>query len=132
MEAEVGNITAILAAQGQAAPQFRALMDKLGQIQGQREELEKQVQKLDCEIVELETRQVDAEILRRNLAQFSENFQRLTPEQQKRLLALLVSEVLYDMQGAKIKLTLRPLPDLGFQVEGDRISFDERLNWLPD
>jgi hypothetical protein len=31
-----------------------------------------------------------------------------------------------------MKLTLRPLPDLGFQVEGDKASFDERLNWLPE
>ena len=30
-----------------------------------------------------------------------------------------------------MKLTLRPLPDLGFQVVGDKVSFDERLKWLP-
>jgi len=131
-EAEVGNITAILAAQGQAAPQYRALMDKLGDVQGRREELEKQVQKLDCEVVELETRQIDAEIIRRNLENFSLNFPRLTPEHQKELLALLVEEIVYDTQASKMKLTLRPLPDLGFEVVGDRVSFDERLNWLPE
>jgi len=130
-EAEVGNITAILAAQGQAAPQYRALMDKLGDVQGRREELEKQVQKLDCEVVELETRQIDAEIIRRNLENFSLNFPRLTPQHQKELLALLVEEIIYDTQASKMKLTLRPLPDLGFEVVGDRVSFDERLNWLP-
>lgn len=131
-EAEVGNITAILAAQGQAAPQYRALMDKLGEVQGRREELEKQVQRLDCEVIELETRQIDAEIIRRNLENFSLNFPRLTPQHQKELLALLVEEIVYDTQASKMKLTLRPLPDLGFQVVGDRVSFDERLNWLRD
>lgn len=131
-EAEVANITAILAAQGQAAPQYRALMDKLGQIQGEREALEKQVQRLDCEIVELETRQIDAEVLRRNLERFSSVFSDLAPEQRKRLVALLVSEVVYDAQASKMKLTLRPLPDLGFEVVGDRVSFDERQIWLRD
>lgn len=48
----------------------------------------------------------------------------------KELLALLVGEVVYDAQKSKIKLTLRPLPDLGFQVEGDKVSFDERLKSL--
>jgi len=88
IESEVGNITNILAAQGQAAPQYRALMDKLGQVQGRREELEKQVQRIDCELVELETRQIDAEIIRRNLENFSLSFPRLSPQNQKELLAL--------------------------------------------
>jgi len=129
-EAEVGNITSILAAHGPSAPHYRALMDKLEQVQGRREELEKQVQKLDCEVVELESRQIDAEIIRRNLESFSGFYTKLTPPQQKELLALLVAEVVYDTQASKMKLTLRPLPDLGFQVVGDKVSFDERLNWL--
>ncbi len=131
-EAEVGNITSILAAQGPAAPQYRALMDKLGQVQERREDLEKQVQRLDCEVVELESRQIDAEIIRRNLESFSGFYTKLTPPQQKELLALLVGEVVYDPAASKMKLTLRPLPDLGFQVVGDKVSFDERLNWLRD
>lgn len=132
IESEVGNITNILASQGQAAPQYRALMDKLGHVQGRREELEKQVQRIDCEVVELETRQIDAEIIRRNLESFSLSFPRLSPQNQKELLALLIEEIIYDPQKSKMKLTLRPLPDLGFEVVGDRVSFDERLKWLRD
>lgn len=45
-------------------------------------------------------------------------------------MALLVQEVRYGQSEGKIKLTLRPLPDLGWSVEGDRVSFDERTNWL--
>jgi len=132
LEAEVGNVTAILAAQGPAAPQYRALMDKLGLVQSRREELEKQVQRLDYEVVELETRQIDAELIRRNLENFSAYYTNLTPQQQKELLALLIAEIVYDPAASKIKLTLRPLPDLDFQVVGDKVSFDERLNWLRD
>lgn len=106
-------------------------MDKLGQVQERREDLEKQVQRLDCEVVELESRQIDAEIIRRNLESFSGFYTKFPPPQQKKLLALLVGEVDYDPAVSKMKLTLRPLPDLGFQVVGDKVSFDERLNWLP-
>ncbi len=131
-EAEVSNITAILAAQGPSAPQFRALMDRLGERQGNREELETRVQKLDAEIVELESRQIDADLIRRNLENFSRYFPRLTPQHQKELMTLLVQEIIYNPAASKMRLTLRPLPDLGFQVVGDRVSFDERLNWLRD
>ncbi|MDD5655909.1 MAG: hypothetical protein PHF00_01460 [Elusimicrobia bacterium] len=47
VEAEVGNVTSILAEQGKDSPLYRALMDKLGQTAAKREELEKQVQALD-------------------------------------------------------------------------------------
>jgi hypothetical protein len=60
------------------------------------------------------------------------SFPRLSLQNQKELLALLIEEIVYDPQKSKMKLTLRPLPDLGFQVEGDKVSFDERLNWLRD
>ena len=39
--------------------------------------------------------------------------------------------MVYAEKDSKIKLILRPLPDLGWEVDGDRISFDERPNWLP-
>ena len=78
-------------------------------MQGRREDLEKQVQKLDCEVVELESREIDAEIIRRNLGSFSGFYTKLTPPQQKELLALLVAEIVYDTQASKMKLTLRPI-----------------------
>ena len=53
------------------------------------------------------------------------------PQNRKELLALLIQEVVYAQEQSKIKLTLRPLPDLHWQVEGDKVSFDERTNWLP-
>ena len=129
-EAEVRNITTILAEQGKEAPQYRALIDKLGQVEGRRVELENQVEGLDQEVQRLERRQIDAEVIRRNLENFSLVFGKLTPERQKELVALLVQEVSYSQQDHKIKLTLRPLPDLDLRVEGHKISFDERTDWL--
>lgn len=29
-------------------------------------------------------------------------------------------------------MTLRPLPELDLEVEGDKVSFDEHQKWLPD
>jgi site-specific DNA recombinase len=130
LESEDGNVTAILAEQGKENHLYRALIDKLGQTAERREELEKQVQALDHEIARLESRQIEAEVIRRNLENFSRVFAKLTPEKQKELMALLVQEVGYGQDQGKIKLTLRPLPDLGWSIEGDEVSFDERTNWL--
>jgi hypothetical protein len=41
-----------------------------------------------------------------------------------------VQEVTYHEDAHKIRLTLRPRPDLDCKVEGDKVSFDERLKWL--
>lgn len=131
LESEVGNIASILAEQGKESPQYRVLVDKLGQVQARREQLESQVQTIDRDIAELESRRIDAEVICRNLANFARVFAKLAPERQRELTALLVQEVVYSQETSKIKLTLRPLPDLGIQVEGDnKVSFDERLNWL--
>lgn len=130
IESEVGNIASILAEQGKEAPQYRVLIDKLGQVQSRREQLEAQVQSLDREIADLESRRIDAEVVCRNLQNFGRVFGKLKPERQRELTALLVREVLYAQDKSKIRLTLRPLPDLGFQVEGDKVSFDERQDWL--
>ena len=131
LEAEVGNIASILAEQGKESPQYRVLVEKLGQVQTRREQLEAQVQAVDRDIAELESRRIDAEVICRNLANFSRVFSKLAPERQRELTALLVQEVVYAPGESKIKLTLRPLPDLGIQVEDDhKVSFDERLNWL--
>jgi len=59
------------------------------------------------------------------------NHCRLTPQHQRELLALLIQEVGYAQEQSKIKLTLRPLPDLGWQIDGEKVSFDQRLDWLP-
>ncbi|MDD5655908.1 MAG: hypothetical protein PHF00_01455 [Elusimicrobia bacterium] len=68
--------------------------------------------------------------MRRNLENFSRAFGKLSPEKRKELIGLLVQEVRYNQAEGKIKLILRPLPDLGWSVNGDEISFDESQNWL--
>ena len=87
---------------------------------------------MEQQLQDLESRQVDAEVIQRNLANISEALQRLPLDRRKELIALLLREVVYAEKDSKIKLILRPLPDLGWEVEGDRISFDERPNWLRD
>ncbi len=37
-----------------------------------------------------------------------------------------MADIVCDTQASKIKLTLRPLPDLGWSVDGDKVSFDQR------
>ena len=40
-------------------------------------------------------------------------------------------EIVYNQDPSKIKMTLRPLPELDLEMEGDKVSFDERQIWLP-
>jgi hypothetical protein len=82
-------------------------------------------------IQRLESRQIDAEIIRTNLKRFTEVFEKLTLPERKDFLRLLIKDILYDHQQGKIKLTLRQLPDLDIEVIDGKVSFDERQIWLP-
>ena len=86
---------------------------------------------IEVGIQRMESRQIDAEIIRTNLKRFTEVFEKLTAPERKDFLRLLLKEVLYDHQEGKIKLTLRQLPDLGIEAIDGKVSFDERQIWLP-
>ena len=73
---------------------------------------------------------IDADVIRQNLQRFDAVFDKLTPNEKKDLLRLLIKEIIYNQDPSKIKMTLRPLPELDLEVEGDKVSFDERQKWL--
>ena len=70
-------------------------------------------------------------MIRQNLQRFDAVFDKLTSNEKKDLLRLLIKEIIYNQDPSKIKMTLRPLPELDLEVEGDKVSFDERQKWLP-
>lgn len=73
---------------------------------------------------------IDADLISRNLCRFEAVFDKLTPNEKKDLLRLLVKEIIYNQDPSKIKMTLLPLPELDLEVEGDKVSFDECQKWL--
>ncbi|MDE1976818.1 MAG: recombinase family protein, partial [Elusimicrobia bacterium] len=132
IEADLRNVVDTIADRGKENPAYRALLDKVAELQGRKDALEVKTTELEHQIQDLENREIDAEVIRRNLENFSKVFGRLTPQHQRELLALLIQEVGYAQDQSKIKLTLRPLPDLGWRIDGEKISFDERQIWLRD
>jgi len=131
IDQEARRIVATLGHSGNGAPKNRFILERLDELQATKQQTEERLAEIGVEIQRLENRVIDAEIIRQNLQRFSAVFAKLTPDEKKSLLQLLIKEVNYDRNQAKIKLTLRQLPDLDLQVEGNKVSFDESKVWLP-
>ncbi|MBI4064297.1 MAG: recombinase family protein [Elusimicrobia bacterium] len=154
-EGEARNLVSVLAEKGAGSKKYRFIMDRLGELEEKAKELKAKIESNDQEVQELEQSRINADVIRHNLLTFSRVFNRLSPIKQRELTALLVQEIIYapaveegtphpalSLKGrgvrkeetkkeeSKIKLTLRPLPDLGWEVDGDNVRFDERTNWL--
>ncbi|MBI4970552.1 MAG: hypothetical protein HZC17_01760 [Candidatus Omnitrophica bacterium] len=109
----------------------RFVLEKLDELEATKQKAEERLAEINLTVQKLEGQVIDAEIIRKNLKQFEAAFEKLTLNERKDLLRLLIKEVIYDQTQSKIKLTLRPLPDLGFVIEDGKVSFDERQEWLP-
>ncbi|MFC1521856.1 recombinase family protein [Elusimicrobiota bacterium] len=131
-ESEARNLVAVLAQKGPASEKYKFIMDRVDELEKKRNEIGAKLEKTEMEIQALEQRQINADVIRHNLLSFSRVFNRLSPPKQKELVALMVKEVIYDEEESKIKLTLRPLPDLKWDMDQNKVSFEERLNLLPD
>ncbi len=154
-DGEARNLVSVLAEKGVASEKYRFIMDRLGELEEKAKELKAKIERTDQEIQDLEQRQINADVIRHNLLTFSKVFNRLSPIKQRELTALLVQEVVYapaieegtphpalspqagrgikekERAGeSKINLVLRPLPDLGWEMDGDNVRFDERTNLL--
>ncbi|MBI4397444.1 MAG: hypothetical protein HY548_10135 [Elusimicrobia bacterium] len=91
-------------------------MDELNKMGAKKGELSGKLQVLNHEIRSLEERQIDADVVRNNLLNFNEVFQKLTDNEQKELVQLVVKEILYDKARGVIQLLLRPLPEMEWDV----------------
>ncbi|HLD49760.1 MAG TPA: recombinase family protein, partial [bacterium] len=109
----------------------RFITDRLDELQETKQKAEEKLAEIELSIRGLEGRMIDAEVIQHNLQRFEAVFEKLTPNEKKDLLRLLIKEIIYNQDPSKIKMTLRPLPELDLEVEGDKVSFDERQKWLP-
>jgi len=107
------------------------ITDRLDELQEAKQKAEERLAEIELSIQSLEGRMIDANVIRHNLQRFDAVFEKLTPNEKKDLLRLLIKEIIYNQDPSKIKMTLRPLPELDLEVEGDKVSFDERTKWLP-
>ena len=109
----------------------RFITDRLDELQEKKQKSEERFAEIELSIQSLEGRMIDADVIRHNLQRFDAVFEKLTSNEKKDLLRLLIKEIIYNQDPSKIKMTLRPLPELDLEVEGDKVSFDERTKWLP-
>ncbi len=130
VEAEGKNWTVILGQEGPESPRRDFLMERLDELGKKRKNLQERLILLESDIAQLETRQMDAELVQQLLGNFLNVFKGLTPKEQKEYIRLLVKEVIYD--GAKSEITLGLYPiDLIRPMEAFGVNFDQSTRWLP-
>jgi len=87
----------------------KALSDRLPELETRKEQLEDQIQRLDFEIAQIKGYQIDTELLTKTLLDFRAVYNELTPEEQTRLLQLMVQEVVLGEE--TLKISVFPLGD---------------------
>jgi site-specific DNA recombinase len=130
IEGEIKNWMDIMGEEGTASPRKGLILERMGQLGIKREELKRKLLAYENEIVELESRRVDAEVYQRNLSAFIEVFERLEPKQKKEFIRLLVREVIFDRTNSRIRLALASFE--GFEWTSGRfpLSFETSTKWL--
>lgn len=93
----------------------KAMAERLPELEKRKEQLEEQIQRLEFEIGQLKDYQIDAELLTKTLQDFRAIYNELTPEEQTRLLQLMVQEVVLGEE--TLKISVYPLGDAGKPLE---------------
>ncbi len=129
---EANKLVSVLGSSNNGHAKNHFVLERLHELENSEKDNQTKVSEVEMELQKLENRMIDANVIRQNLQRFEAVFAKLMPNEKKELLRLLIKEIFYDLNHSKIKLFLRQLPDLGIQVDGDKISFDESAVWLPD
>ena len=131
VEGEASNLLNVLSSEGQDVKKNRFVLKRLSELEEKGHIIEAKIQEIKLSIEKLENQVINAEIIQQNFRRFSEVFEELTPSDKRELLQLLIKEILYDKDHSKIKIALRPLPDIGpFIVNHQNKCFDAVSSWL--
>jgi len=93
----------------------KAMSDRLPELEIRKEQLEEHIQRLEFEIGQLKDYQIDTELLTKTLRDFRAVYNELTPEEQTRLLQLMVQEVVLGED--TLRISVFPLGDAGKPLE---------------
>lgn len=126
------NIGKILAMEGPNSKRYEYLMRQIDALQEQKESANSKLKALEKEIIELESRKVDADVMRRNFESFGRLFEKIKPKELAELMRLLIQSVDFDGVGSRVKIVYRALPEINFENGLDEASFDYRKDRLPD
>jgi len=93
----------------------KPMADRLPELEIRKEQLEEHIQRLEFEIGKLNGYQIDSELLTKTLRDFRAVYNELTPDEQTRLLQLMVQEVVLGED--TLKISVFPLGDSGKPLE---------------
>ncbi|MCX5784562.1 MAG: recombinase family protein [Elusimicrobia bacterium] len=129
IDGDIKNLVGVLAQEGTTSPRYTVIMERLDEAQAKKETVRTKLFALDKEILEHESRAVDAEIVRQNIENFLLIFGQCNYEEQRELLKILIREVTYDGKNSRVKIALRPLSRAWGDVARLEGLFDYRQNW---
>lgn len=118
VESQAANLVTILAEEGPESERKSFVLDQLEKLTTKKEELKARQEKAARELQALEERRIEADTVANNLRSFSRVFNKVTPKEQKELVQLMVKEAIYDGARNTLKLVLRALPSIGWDVNG--------------
>lgn len=105
------------------------IADRLKNLEGEEKELQGQLEKTIFEIQNRENDSISAELIRQTYSNFDLVFDNLTPSEKKRLVQLLIKQIIYTKDN--IKIDLYEFPHIGLDLNAHSEVLDERLKWLP-
>lgn len=131
-EIEIKNLVGVLAREGSGSNRYALIMDRIDECTKERDSLKVRLMKVENEVTDLETQNIDAEILRRNLENFLRVLSRLNKEEQKEILKLLIKEVEFDGKGRRVRIVLRGHPAVWGELDQLEGLFDYHQRLLRD
>lgn len=126
------NIGKILAMEGPESKRFDYLMNQVDLLREKKEQASAKLPPLDKEILELESRTIDADVMRRNFESFERVYPKIGPDDLKELIHLLLKSVVYDGVASQVKIVYRALPEINLDERMDQSSFEYCKDSLRD
>lgn len=129
-ELEARNLVSVLGEEGPQSARKAFISERLDELAVKRLECQSKLISLDREIEDLEKRQIDAELIRRNLKNFMQIFGKLQEREKSEFINLLIHQVIYDGVNSKVRIGLRPLPEAWGDLDYLEDLFDDRKSRL--
>ncbi len=125
---QIGNIVDALANNQIKNP--KSISEKLSDLEEQRAQLERAIDTLQFEIDEKKRKVFNAEIMHKSLTQFSQIYDKATPQEIKDLLPYFVDHIIFIPQEIQIALFDQPT-EKGLFVNHSGGCAPECIEWLP-
>ncbi|MCB4756521.1 MAG: recombinase zinc beta ribbon domain-containing protein [Elusimicrobia bacterium] len=117
IELKIRNLVNVLADEGAQSPSRSFISQQLSELDVKRSELNANLQQLEEDLRKLETKKIDADLVHRNLGNYMQVFKRLSESEKAEIMGLLIHQVAYDGKNSKMKIALRPLPEVWGDME---------------